>query len=130
MQCRTGNTAELWRKTATVNKDGSKDKEFYRGQRVGGPPGVFRASRWLKGNWKRSHGEGTVSRVETTCVLVYWVASSSQLEAASAPANQQSLSDLTFFCPGKLLEEYTHWAAGDRCFFRRGAPAAASAGAQ
>uniref|UniRef100_K3ZDX7 UBC core domain-containing protein n=1 Tax=Setaria italica TaxID=4555 RepID=K3ZDX7_SETIT len=95
---------------------------FYPGQRVGGRSSVFKAARWLKGYWKPSDGEGTVSKVETAGVLVYWVASSqlgaerSVVQASSAPAHQQSPRDLTFFRAGTDLAGF--WVVGDRCFFR------------
>ncbi|OQU79703.1 hypothetical protein SORBI_3008G183000 [Sorghum bicolor] len=124
-KCRVtwGHTGELWTTARTVNKDGSRNKDLYPGQRVGGPPGVLRASRWLKGYWKPNHGgEGTVSRVETTGVLVYWLASSSELDTATPP-NLQSPCDLTLF-RGNVSREYRYWGVGDRCFFRGGATAA------
>ncbi|RCV18764.1 hypothetical protein SETIT_3G329200v2 [Setaria italica] len=81
------------------------------------------AARWLKGYWKPSDGEGTVSKVETASVLVYWVASSqlgaerSVVQASSTPAHQQSPRDLTFFRAGDdVLARF--WGVGDRCFFR------------
>ncbi|RCV18766.1 hypothetical protein SETIT_3G329400v2 [Setaria italica] len=96
---------------------------FYPGQRVGGRSSVFKAARWLKGYWKPSDGEGTVSKVETASVLVYWVASSqlgaerSVVQASSTPAHQQSPRDLTFFRAGDdVLARF--WGVGDRCFFR------------
>ncbi|XP_066379976.1 uncharacterized protein, partial [Miscanthus floridulus] len=79
----------LWKGRPGPNKDGSTPRRIRIstwGQRVGGPPCILRASGWLKGYWKPNHGEGTVCRVETTCVLVYWVASSSLLEAAAVEA--------------------------------------------
>nr|CAB3466226.1 unnamed protein product [Digitaria exilis] len=81
---------------------------FYPGQRVvAGDASVFRAARWVKGYWKPSHGgQGTVSKVETAAVLVYWVASSrlgtdtSLVQASAPPPHQQCPRDLTFFCSG------------------------------
>ncbi|XP_072148542.1 probable ubiquitin-conjugating enzyme E2 23 [Setaria viridis] len=101
----------------------STNNVFYPGQRVGGRSSVFKAARWLKGYWKPSDGEGTVSKVETASVLVYWVASSqlgaerSVVQASSTPAHQQSPRDLTFFRAGDdVLARF--WGVGDRCFFR------------
>ncbi|CAN6338657.1 unnamed protein product [Urochloa humidicola] len=114
--CRVSRAGDkLW----TLNEDSLNrhtNSVFYPGQRVGGD---FRASRWIKGDWKPSHREGTVSRVETAAVLVYWVAASSSRPGAPAPPpppHQQSPRDLTFFCSGET--EYAFWGVGDRCFFR------------
>nr|CAB3462390.1 unnamed protein product [Digitaria exilis] len=111
-------------KLRAVNRDSLNlhtNSVFYPGQRVvAGDASVFMAARWLKGYWKPSHGgQGTVSKVETASVLVYWVASSrlgtdTSLVQASAPPHQQSPRDLTFFCSG----DAGVWAVGDRCFFR------------
>ncbi|CAL5092927.1 unnamed protein product [Urochloa decumbens] len=110
--------SKLW----TLNKDSLNrhtNSVFYPGQRVGGSLRDLRAARWLKGDWKPSYLEGTVSRVDTAAVLVYWLASSAS-PAPPPPPHQQSPRDLTFFCSGET--NYGFWGVGDRCFFR--APAA------
>ncbi|CAN6356594.1 unnamed protein product [Urochloa humidicola] len=114
------------RKLRTLNKDSLNrltNSLFYPGQRVRGRLADLWAARWLKGDWKPSYQEGTVSRVETAAVLVYWVASS-RPGASAPPVHQQSPRDLTFFCSGET--NYGFWGVGDRCFFR--APAAAAGG--
>ncbi|CAN6338655.1 unnamed protein product [Urochloa humidicola] len=118
--CRVSRAGDkLW----TLNEDSlnrQTNSVFYPGQRVGGRRTALRASRWLKGDWKPSHREGTVSRVETAAVLVYWVAASSSRPGAATPPpppHQQSPRDLTFFCSGEI--NYGFWGVGDRCFFRR-----------
>jgi ubiquitin-conjugating enzyme E2 O len=98
------------------------DSVFFPGQRVRGSSSVFEDARWLKGYWKRRYRKGTVSKVETAAVLVYWVASSqlgakrSVVQASTAPAHQQSPRDLTFFRAGNYFTGF--WGVGDRCFFR------------
>nr|CAB3462149.1 unnamed protein product [Digitaria exilis] len=92
---------------------------FCPGDRVEGDAAVFKASRWLKGHWKPTHGEGTVARVEMGGVLVYWVASSSSHAAVSEsppPAYQPNASKLTFFCSGSS-DRKTYWCVGARCVF-------------
>ncbi|CAN6329495.1 unnamed protein product [Urochloa humidicola] len=121
--CRvTEASSKLW----TLDKDSLNrltNSLFYPGQRVRGRLRDLWAARSLKGDWKPSYREGTVSRVETAAVLVYWVASA-RPGASAAPAHQQNPRDLTFFCSGET--NYGFWGVGDRCFFR--APADASGG--
>ncbi|CAO2175418.1 unnamed protein product [Urochloa humidicola] len=80
-------------KTFLSNHD--KKNDFCPGDRVSGDASMFKASWWLRGHWKPSHGEGTVAKVEIGGVLVYWVAS---LNAVSAPppAYQPNPRNLTF----------------------------------
>ncbi|KAK3121181.1 hypothetical protein QOZ80_8BG0647720 [Eleusine coracana subsp. coracana] len=96
------------------------NSRFYPGQRVvdgiGGD--VFCSALWLKGNWKPSNVEGTVSKVHTSAVLVHWVASSlssSTSHVKKPPPAYQLIDNVTFFCPG---DELSSWSVGDRCFFR------------
>ncbi|KAK3122891.1 hypothetical protein QOZ80_8AG0619860 [Eleusine coracana subsp. coracana] len=113
------------RKLSTLQKDYCLNRHtnscFYPGQRVlESAGGVFWASRWLKGYWKPTYVEGTVSKVQTATVKVHWVASSSssledELHVQTPPPVHQLLDNLTFFCPG---DELNIWGAGDRCFFR------------
>lgn len=49
---------------------------YYPGQKVkGATPTVFKLAKWLKGTWKATHIEGTVSVVEVGSVLVSWITS-------------------------------------------------------
>ncbi|GJN09449.1 hypothetical protein PR202_ga27456 [Eleusine coracana subsp. coracana] len=94
---------------------------FYPGQRVvdgiGGD--VFCSALWLKGYYKPSYVEGTVSKVHTAAVLVHWVASSLSWSTSphvkKPPPAHQLIDNVTFFCPG---DELSSWSVGDRCFFR------------
>ncbi|CAL5068599.1 unnamed protein product [Urochloa decumbens] len=93
----------------------------------GGDASVFRASRWLKGHWKPSRGEegGTVAKVETGGVLVYWVVTSCADPASSAPPayllQPNDTHNLTFFCSGDAIRMWL-WGVSLRCFFRRPPP--------
>ncbi|GJN39480.1 hypothetical protein PR202_gb28602 [Eleusine coracana subsp. coracana] len=95
---------------------------FYPGQRVVDGKGgdVFWSALWLKGYWKPSYVEGTVSSVHTAAVLVHWVASSLSLSSSTShvkkpPPAHQLIDNVAFFCPGDALSS---WSVGDRCFFR------------
>ncbi|CAN6329181.1 unnamed protein product [Urochloa humidicola] len=101
---------------AVVSSNHDKKNDFCPGDRVAADASVFKASRWLRGYWKPSRGEGTVAKVAVGGVLVYWVAS---LNAVSAPppAYQPNPCNLTFFCAGDAnLRGF--WAVSDYCFFR------------
>jgi ubiquitin-conjugating enzyme E2 O len=82
---------------------------------------LFKEARWLKGYWNhgRSRLSGTVLKVETSGVLVYWIASmycgmdKAVVEASAPPAYQQT-DDLTFFCAGSDFS----WGVADQCFLR------------
>ncbi|CAM0901717.1 unnamed protein product [Alopecurus aequalis] len=95
--------------------------DFYPGQSVSGenPSSLFKAARWLNGYWKPYREEGTVIKVETSGVLVYWIASmhcgtdKAHVEAFAPPAYQHP-DDLTFFCAASSCS----WGVADRCFFK------------
>ncbi|CAN6343023.1 unnamed protein product [Urochloa humidicola] len=93
-----------------------KYNTFCPGDRVAGDASVFKASRWIKGHWKPSHGKGTVAKVELGGVLVYWAASQ-QNASSPPPAYHPNPRNLTFFCPGGS-DLMWFWAVSDRCFFR------------
>lgn len=121
--CRVqGAESKLWPVKGRDSLNPCTNTVFYPGQHVGGSSSrVFRTARWLKGHWRPSRSTGTVSKVESATVLVYWVASSSlgadrSLVQDAAPAHQQRSRDLTFFAAGDRLG---FWGLGDRCFFRR-----------
>ncbi|XP_073367663.1 probable ubiquitin-conjugating enzyme E2 23 [Aegilops tauschii subsp. strangulata] len=78
---------------------------FHQGLSVGGPDAcsIFKAARWLNGYWHPQRDLGTIMKLETSGVLVYWVASmhygtDKELLEASAPPAYQNPDDLTFFC--------------------------------
>ncbi|XBI96817.1 hypothetical protein VPH35_033039 [Triticum aestivum] len=100
---------------------GNKTQRVYRGQmntlfnpgqcvRAPDPSSLFKAARWLNGSWNPNRQMGTVSNLQTSAVLVYWIASmhhgtDKELVKASAPSAYQNPDDLTFF--------------SDRCFFHK-----------
>ncbi|KAE8817194.1 putative ubiquitin carrier protein E2 23 [Hordeum vulgare] len=93
---------------------------FHQGQCVGGPDAcsIFKAARWLNGYWHPERELGTIMKLETSGVLVYWVASiycgtNRELVEASAPPAYQNPDDLTFFC----ASHNCCWGLADRCFF-------------
>ncbi|XP_044343816.1 probable ubiquitin-conjugating enzyme E2 23 isoform X1 [Triticum aestivum] len=93
---------------------------FHQGQSVGGPDAcsIFKAARWLNGYWHPEQDLGTIMKLETSGVLVYWVASmhcgtDKELLEASAPPAYQNPDDLTFFCASYNC----CWGLADRCFF-------------
>ncbi|XP_037481776.1 probable ubiquitin-conjugating enzyme E2 23 [Triticum dicoccoides] len=94
---------------------------FYPGQRVTGDPcAVFKPSRWLNGHWRPERRAGTVTKLEMSGVLVYWIASAhggtdQQLVQELAPSAYQSPGNLTFFCSAS---ECT-WGVADTCFLRK-----------
>ncbi|RLM98477.1 hypothetical protein C2845_PM06G29530 [Panicum miliaceum] len=105
----------------------SNKNDFFPGDGVAGDASVFKASRWLKGHWKPTRGEGTVAKVEMGGVLVYWVASlqlgtdMDAVQASVPPAYQPNSHNLTFFCSGDATLLWL-WGVGNRCFFRRRSP--------
>ncbi|XBI60201.1 hypothetical protein VPH35_041156 [Triticum aestivum] len=94
---------------------------FHPGQCVTGldPCSLFKEARWLNGRWNRNRVDGTVMKVKTSGVLVYWIASMHHgtdkgLVEAYAPAAYQNADHLTFFC----VASDCSWGVADRCFFR------------
>lgn len=95
-----------------ITDDGSCP--YYPGQRIRAvSSSVFKSSRWLSGLWKPSCIEGTVCRVETASVVVYWIASANIGFGSSsfAPPEQQNPKDLI------LLDCFSHadWQLCDFC---------------
>ncbi|CAN6338407.1 unnamed protein product [Urochloa humidicola] len=130
--CRVTNAADTLRVVSKRNSFWHRSRSaFYPGDRVvagDDDASVFRASRWIKGQWKPTHnGEGTVAKVATGGVLVYWAASLlHDDDASSAPpaAYHPNPRNLTFFCPGgKDLMWF--WLLSSRCHFRSRNPARA-----
>ncbi|XP_057848632.2 probable ubiquitin-conjugating enzyme E2 23, partial [Cryptomeria japonica] len=102
----------------SVSKNVFEDTIFpyYPGQRVRGTSSVvFKSARWLRGTWKASRMEGTVSNVEAGSVYVYWIAPpspASTISSTNVPANMQDPKHL------KLLScfSYANWQLADWCF--------------
>ncbi|KAF7012302.1 hypothetical protein CFC21_026509 [Triticum aestivum] len=110
---------------------GNKTQRVYRGQmntlfnpgqrvRAPDPSSLFKAARWLNGSWNPDRQMGTVSNLEMSGVIVYWIASmhhgtDKELVKASAPSAYQNPDDLTFFCAAHDCS----WGVADRCFFRK-----------
>uniref|UniRef100_A0A2P2JDJ1 Uncharacterized protein MANES_04G071900 n=1 Tax=Rhizophora mucronata TaxID=61149 RepID=A0A2P2JDJ1_RHIMU len=86
---------------------------YYPGQRVRAvSSSVFRNSRWLSGLWKHNRLEGTVTKVTTGSVFIYWIASAGYgPESSTAPPEEQSPKNL------KPLSCFAHanWQVGDWC---------------
>lgn len=88
---------------------------YYPGQRIRAvSSSVFKSSRWLSGLWKPTRLEGTVIKVQTASVIVYWVASAYfgiGANSSNVPAEEQSPKDLN------LLDcfSYANWQLGDWC---------------
>ncbi|XXG40368.1 hypothetical protein AAC387_Pa01g1103 [Persea americana] len=107
-----------------VSKDFLQDAHFpyYPGQRVrASSSSVFKNARWLSGVWKANRLEGTVIKVQTGSVFVYWVASASPgygSGAASVPSEEQkpkNLKPLSCFA-------YANWQLGDWCMLPASPP--------
>lgn len=94
---------------------GDTDYDYYPGQRVRGSSSVvFKNARWLRGTWKASRMEGTISNVEVGSVYVYWIVAvnpGSNLKATTIPADMQDPKEL------RLLScfSYANWQLGDWC---------------
>ncbi|KAM0822855.1 hypothetical protein ACQ4PT_071247 [Festuca glaucescens] len=95
--------------------------DFYPGLSVTGrnPRSLFKTARWLNGYWNPRRDVGTVLKVDTSGVLVYWIASmhcgmDKELVEASAPPAYQHPDDLTFFCAACICS----WGVADHCLFR------------
>uniref|UniRef100_A0A0A9D017 UBE2O-like tandem tSH3-B domain-containing protein n=1 Tax=Arundo donax TaxID=35708 RepID=A0A0A9D017_ARUDO len=86
---------------------------FYPGQRVKAvSSSVFKTSRWLNGLWKASRLEGTVTKVESAAVIVYWTASAHfATDQQSVPAEEQNPKDLTLLS----CFSYANWQITDWC---------------
>lgn len=86
---------------------------FYPGQRVKAVnSSVYKTSRWLNGLWKASRLEGTVTKVETVAVIVYWIASAHfATNQESVPPEEQNPKDLTLLS----CFSYANWQLTDWC---------------
>ena len=88
---------------------------YYPGQRIRAvSSSVFKSSRWLSGLWKPTRLEGTVIKVQTASVVVYWIASAYSgvgTNSSTVPSEEQNPKDLT------LLDcfSYANWQLGDWC---------------
>ncbi|PKA55661.1 putative ubiquitin-conjugating enzyme E2 23 [Apostasia shenzhenica] len=87
---------------------------YYPGQRVRAvSSSVFKNSRWLSGLWKANRLEGTVIKVQTASVIIYWIASAylGAGTTSNVPSEEQNPKDL------KLLScfSYANWQLGDWC---------------
>ncbi|CAN6356244.1 unnamed protein product [Urochloa humidicola] len=117
--CRVTNAGDKQLRVVSKPNWRSDTHDFSYGDRVAADASIFRASRWLRGHWKPSRGEGTVAKVQMSGVLVYWVTSTSSSAPSSAPpAYQPDSHNLTFFCSGDLILSWP-WLASQWCFFRR-----------
>ncbi|KAG8046185.1 hypothetical protein GUJ93_ZPchr0008g14150 [Zizania palustris] len=86
---------------------------FYPGQRVKAvSSSVYKTSRWLNGLWKASRLEGTITKVETVAVIVYWIASAHfGTNHESVPPEEQNPKDLTLLS----CFSYANWQLTDWC---------------
>jgi ubiquitin-conjugating enzyme E2 O len=86
---------------------------FYPGQRVkASSSSVFKTSRWLSGFWKASRLEGTVTKVQSTSVIVYWIASAHfATDQKPVPLEEQNPKDLTLLS----CFSYANWQLTDWC---------------
>ncbi|KAG0472540.1 hypothetical protein HPP92_014397 [Vanilla planifolia] len=87
---------------------------YYPGQRVRAvSSSVFKSSRWLSGLWKASRLEGTVIKVQTASLIVYWMASAYLGVGATSdvPSEEQNPKDLTLLS----CFSYANWQLGDWC---------------
>ncbi|KAK8923580.1 putative ubiquitin-conjugating enzyme E2 23 [Platanthera zijinensis] len=94
-----------------------EDCPYYPGQRVRATSSsVFRSSRWLSGFWKAGRNEGTVIKVQTASVIVYWM-SSAYLgvgTTSDVPSEEQNPNDLSLLS----CFSYANWQLGDWCLFQ------------
>lgn len=86
---------------------------FYPGQRVKAvSSSVYKASRWLNGLWKANRLEGTVTKVETAAVIVYWIASAHcGTNQESVPPEEQNPKDLILLS----CFSYANWQLTEWC---------------
>ncbi|KAB5561471.1 hypothetical protein DKX38_006428 [Salix brachista] len=86
---------------------------YHPGQRVRATSSsVFKNSRWLSGLWKANRLEGTVTKVTSGSVFIYWIASASYgSDSSTTPAEEQDPKNL------ELLSCFAHasWQVGDWC---------------
>lgn len=90
---------------------------FYPGQRVKAvSSSVFKTSRWLNGLWRASRLEGTVTKVESVAVIVYWIASAHfATDQQPVPPEEQNPKDLTLLS----CFSYASWQLTDWCLPHR-----------
>ncbi|KAJ6821877.1 putative ubiquitin-conjugating enzyme E2 23 [Iris pallida] len=93
------------------------DCPYHPGQRVRAvSSSVFKSSRWLSGLWKANRLEGTVIRVQTASVMVYWISSAYLgvgTNSSAIPSEEQNPKDLTLL----HCYSYANWQLGDWCLF-------------
>ncbi|KAG5247944.1 ubiquitin-conjugating enzyme [Salix suchowensis] len=86
---------------------------YHPGQRVRATSSsVFKNSSWLSGLWKANRLEGTVTKVTSGSVFIYWIASASYgSDSSTTPAEEQDPKKL------ELLSCFAHasWQVGDWC---------------
>ncbi|WOK94673.1 putative ubiquitin-conjugating enzyme E2 23 [Canna indica] len=91
------------------------DCPYYPGQRVRAvSSSVFKSSRWLSGLWKANRLEGTVVKVQTGSVVVYWMASAYLgvgTNSATVPSEEQNPKNLTLLS----CFSHTNWQLADWC---------------
>jgi ubiquitin-conjugating enzyme E2 O len=87
---------------------------FYPGERVkAANSSVYKTSRWLHGMWKASRIDGTITKVETAAVIVYWIASAlCGTNQESVPPEEQNPKDLTLLS----CFSYANWQLTEWCF--------------
>ncbi|XP_010922564.1 probable ubiquitin-conjugating enzyme E2 23 [Elaeis guineensis] len=88
---------------------------YYPGQRVRAvSSSVFKTSRWLSGLWKANRLEGTVVKIQTASVVVYWIASAYLgigTNSTTVPAEEQNPENLTLLS----CFSYANWQLADWC---------------
>lgn len=91
---------------------------YYPGQRVRAvSSSVFKSSRWLSGLWKANRLEGTVVKVQTSSVIVYWKTSAYLgvgTTSEDVPSEEQNPKDLTLLS----CFSYANWQLGDWCLLQ------------
>lgn len=91
---------------------------YYPGQRVRAvSSSVFKSSRWLSGLWKANRLEGTVVKVQTASVIVYWMTSAYLgvgTTSDDVPSEEQNPKDLTLLS----CFSYANWQLGDWCLLQ------------
>ncbi|PKU75555.1 probable ubiquitin-conjugating enzyme E2 23 [Dendrobium catenatum] len=91
---------------------------YYPGQRVRAvSSSVFKTSRWLSGLWKANRLEGTVTKVQSASVIVYWMTSAYLgvgTTSDDVPSEEQNPKDLTLLS----CFSYANWQLGDWCLLQ------------